>query len=176
MHEASWVISQRPSNIPGVIKCGGLITRRQNWKCEAGADLALLGILASCWKRSQAVRVETPCSRSVLWEGDSMPCHLGALGVGAGQLLQVERWEAQLEKTRQDWQASVITSTGSIQPVKIQDELSSRHYPLSVLWSWVNFLQLSQEIKKKKQRKTMRERQKEASTFSPYWGDVGGRS
>lgn len=34
------------------------------------------------------------------------------------------------------------------QLVKMQFELSLRHYLLSVLWSWVNFLQLQQEIRK----------------------------
>lgn len=104
---------------------------------------------ASCWKRrSQAGSVGTSCSRSVLGEGDSVPCHLTAPGIGAGQLLQVERWEAQQAEAKQDWLASVIASVGCIQLVKMQVELSSRRCLLSVLWSWVNFLQLLQEIRK----------------------------
>lgn len=103
---------------------------------------------ASRWKRSQAGSIGTQCSRSVLREGDSGPWHLTAPGIGAGQFLQVERWEAQQEEARQDWLASVITSVGCIQLVKMQVELSSRRYLLSVLWSWVNFLQLLWEIRK----------------------------
>ena len=104
---------------------------------------------ASCWKRrSQAISIESPCSRSVLREADLVPCHLTAPGIRTEQLLQVESWGAPWEEAGPDWQSSVISQVGRIQLVQMQVELSSKLYLLSVLWSWLNFLQLLQEIRK----------------------------
>lgn len=64
----------------------------------------------------------------------------------------MESWGAQWEEAEQDWQASVITQVGCIQLVKMQVELSARLSLLCLLWSWVNFLQLLREIKKKKKK------------------------
>lgn len=58
--------------------------------------------------------VRTPCSRSVLGEGDSGPCHLTALGIGAEQLLRVERSEDQWGDSKAGRQTSVIASVGCI--------------------------------------------------------------
>lgn len=64
-----------------------------------------------------------------------------------------------------------VKAEGSL--LKMQVELSSRHYLLFVLWSWVNFLQLLQETRK-------RPNEQEAGGgwhSSPCWeGNVWARS
>lgn len=61
-------------------------------------------------------------------------------------------------------------SVGYIQLVKMQVELSPRHYLFSVLWSWVNFLQLLWEIRKSPNE---REPGGDQQLFSLYWEENG---
>lgn len=171
-HEAAWGSLLGTSNVPDIITVGR--ERAFGWKQklrdDAGPGAAFH--TAGCQRGSPG---HSPCSRSVLREVGTVPHHLTAPGIGAGQLLQVEKWEAQQVEGKAGKQVSVIFSVGCIrgsrrQLVKMQVELSSRRYLLYVLWSWVNFLQLLQEIRKTAQ---MSKKQEEAGPLHPAKKKIG---